>query len=280
MGNGMENDKGHCTRLSTLAVAGVYGADAADFLQAQLSADIATLGAGEARFSCYCSARGQVLALLLVCRRPDGFLLAGSAQLLPGVLKRLQLYVLRARVSFGTAADTAVFGLDDAPDAAPGNDPDSFRDSETGLAYGFSSELQTCSGGPQRWKARELRRGVAWLGEETTEKFIPQMLGFERIAAVSFSKGCYPGQEIVARARYLGKVKRRPLLLSLEVAVHLQAGEQVEILRGEEWLAATVIDTVAEDNGQRLVFAVAPGEETAAVTLLRVGAKVYRCATI
>ena len=202
--------------LEYLSVARFRGPDAGNFLQNQLSADIAALGPGDAGFACCCTPKGQVIGLLLVCRQDDDFLVAGSAGLLPGILTRLKMFVFRARVEFLAEPDMQVYGALSAGE--PGG-PAVFQPAGLNLGYRFSTgkELQENPGHGigtgEDFKAAEISRGVVWLDGETSEKFIPQMLGFEQIGAVSFSKGCYPGQEIVARARYLGKVKRKPLVV-------------------------------------------------------------------
>jgi folate-binding Fe-S cluster repair protein YgfZ len=98
--------------LPYLAAARVVGPDAAAFLQAQLSADLSSLPAGGAGFACYCSPRGQVHALLLVLRSDEGFMVAGSAELLPALLQRLRRFVLRSRVDLVAADELTVWGLE------------------------------------------------------------------------------------------------------------------------------------------------------------------------
>jgi len=281
--------------LPYLAAARVTGPDAAAFLQAQLSADVAAIADGEASFACHCSPRGQVYGLLLVRRRNPGFLVAGAAALLPGLLQRLRLFVLRARVELVPADDLAVFGLDRAADAAgeawttvagpayaiaaPDNGPESGP--ESGPAGASAPQ-------PQAWKAGELERGIAWLGPATSERFIPQMLGFDRLGAVSFAKGCYPGQEVIARARYLGKVKRQPRRLLLDDAAAsarlaaggLQEGGNLRLTAGAHRLEATLIDhALRPANGQLLLFVVAP-EAAGGVQSVEIDGRDYRCATI
>lgn len=274
------------TRLALpyLAVARFAGPDAAAFLHAQLSADVAAIADGEGGFACYCSPRGQVLGLLLVCRRGPDFLLAGAAALLPGLLQRLRLFVLRARVELGPADELAVFGLDDAAGAAA-----DAVNSGAGLAYAIAAPHGAPGGAPETsgdaWKAAELRHGVAWLEPATSERFIPQMLGFDRLGAVSFTKGCYPGQEIIARARYLGKVKRRPLRLLLEaadasIAGGLEHGSNLALTAGAEQLEATLVDHAIEpETGRVLLFVVAP-EAAEPAQSVEIGGRSYRCATM
>ena len=185
----------HANALPYLAVARVQGPDAAAFLQAQLSADIATLTDGDATFACYCSPRGQVYGLLLVCREPGrpgeagvgDFLLAGAAGLLPSMIERLRRFVLRARATLDPAPDLAICGAPPEETPAPG-----IYSASPELAYRVVDASQCVPDGPAAatWKTLELRHGVAWLDAATSERFIPQMLGFDRLGAVSFSKGC------------------------------------------------------------------------------------------
>lgn len=279
----------HANALPYLAVARVQGPDAAAFLQAQLSADIAALPGGGATFACYCSPRGQVYGLLLVCReanRPgaesaENFLLAGAAELLPSILERLRRFVLRARVTLEPAGDLAVCGT--RAEVAPATGV--YRTSP-GLAYRIA---ETTHGAPDgradAWKAQELRHGIAWLGAATSERFIPQMLGFDRLGAISFSKGCYPGQEIVARARYLGSVKRKPLRLLVAGAPEIPPGSAVRLVQSAEGgnghgVDGTLIDSApgsAEEQTLVLVVAAVP---EGSVTSLEYAARSYFCATM
>jgi len=267
--------------LPHLAVARVSGVDAGAFLQAQLSADVAALGEGEATFACYCSPRGQVFGLLLVCRVGEEFRLVANRELLHGMLKRLGLFVLRARVVLEMMDGLAVQGCQ-----AGAGDRDAGRGFEPGglgLAYLLIEQIEGLAQDRGNWKEQELLKGVVWLTPATSERFIPQMLGMEGIGAVSFSKGCYPGQEIIARARYLGKVKRRPLLLRLTDAPEPAAGEYLRLRDGEQWLEGNAVDSVvppdADPPGSVLVFAVAPAPQNS-VDSVTIGGRDYRCATI
>lgn len=241
-----------------LAVARFSGSDAGSFLQSQLSADVLAVEAGTTGFACYCTPKGQVLGLLLLGREGDDWLLGGSETLLPAMLKRLQMYVLRSKVTIEPAADLAVTG---------GSGPE----------YSFSERgdpLQEI----EKWRAAELRAGISWLRPGSAEKFIPQMLGFDALGAVSFRKGCYPGQEIVARARYLGKVKRGPLIVETEDAPGAQAGDKVRIRRGDEWSDAVLVDS-AEYDGGAVLFTVAATGGAQPAEELEFGGRSYRCAT-
>ena len=263
------------TPLHYLSVARFQGAEAREFLQNQLSADIAALKPGDACFAAYCSPKGKVLGLLLVGKREDDYLVAAASDLLPGILDRLRIFVMRTRVEFSIEPGLHVFGLESS--AGPAADG-SFQPGELPLRYIFSGEQNDESG--EAFKAEELRQGISWLNADTAEKFIPQMLGHDRIGAVSFTKGCYPGQEIVARARYLGKVKRKPLVVQVAGLLPARPADAVEICRGDTWSRGTLIDSVALDTGETLVLVIAPAEPDSVITGLRHEDCVYRCATI
>ena len=262
--------------LPYLAAARASGADAAAFLHAQLSADVLGLEPNGARFACYCSPRGQVLGLLQVVRVGDDFMLVASSALLPGLLDRLSRFVLRSRVSLEALEGWSCFGL---PEAASDFGGCLIAPIGFDLRYGVAPGPARADEAAALWKAEELRRGVAWLDERTRERFIPQMLGFEALGAVSFSKGCYPGQEIVARARYLGQVKRRPLQIRLECSEPLAAGAAARIRSGEAELEVTVIDSAAGADGRTVAELVGP-EAKGPVEAIEIEGRRYRCATM
>jgi folate-binding protein YgfZ len=246
--------------MSYLAVARFSGDDAGDFLQSQLSADILALQPGESGLACYCTPKGQVLGLLLVGCRHDSYLLAANAALLPGILRRLKMYVMRSKVLIEETAERSVEG-------------------RPGPLYGFV-ETVSPAGSIANWRAMELSHGVTWLNEGSSEKFIPQMLGFDQIGAVSFKKGCYPGQEIVARTRYLGKVKRRPLIVEISGQPGVQPGDKVQVLRGDAWSDAVVADLAPSGKENLVLFTVAAAEPDLPARELRCGGQTYRCATM
>jgi len=267
--------------LDYLSAARFQGPDAGNFLQAQLSADIAALEPGEATFACYCSTRGQVIGLLLVCRQDEDYLVAAAAELLPRILTRLKIFVLRSRLEF---SDQPVIHVCGVRSTQGGSAAGVFQPAGSELRYLFSesSKLAEPGEGNDRarlFRAEEIQNHVAWLGPETSEKFIPQMLGFDQIGALSFTKGCYPGQEIVARTRYLGKVKRKALVVRLEEEITVQPAEAVELRRENSWSKGTVIDTAPGAGSGTLCFIVAPGEPESAPDQLKYQDRSYRCAT-
>ncbi|MGH8035099.1 MAG: YgfZ/GcvT domain-containing protein [Lysobacterales bacterium] len=265
--------------LPYLTLYRIRGADAAAFLQAQLAADTASLGAGASGFAAWCSPRGQVIALLLVCREGDDWLLACEARLADPVFSRLRRYVLRARVEIEPLGGTALAGLPAGEVVTAGMSALEPRQSR--LRYAIVNMATVPEGAytrgthPEPWRAAELKHGVAWLQPATSERFLPQMLGLDQIGAVSFSKGCYPGQEIVARTRYLGKLKRKPVLLEVQGDQPIPAGEPCTVDSTGQAVDAVIIEAAASENAVTLVLVVAPLEEEAPVGTLTVAGRTW-----
>ncbi len=228
--------------LSYLSVIQFSGEDARDFLHRQLSADINVLRPGASSFACLCQPKGRVIALLLVQASEDGAMVVCARELAPLVMQRLGMYVLRDDVSICERPDLKVhgeFGADGAEDLSP----------LPGLSYRLLASAEVSQPGNESWKAHELGLGVTWLAPPSSEEFLPQMLGFERIGALSFKKGCYPGQEVIARTRYLGKLKRHAVLLDTDHTIEPDPMEQVTVLGEDESAAAVVVDRAQLDSG-------------------------------
>ena len=232
-------------RLDTWGVIRARGADAASFLHGQLTTDTAQLGLAQARLAGYCSAKGRLLASFIVWKvAEDELLLACSADLLAPTLKRLRRFVLRAKCVLSDAsAEVPLYGLAGAQAAAwlAASAPmvvwdKRERDATTAIrlpdAAGGLRYL--CAGGavpplpalaPAAWPWLEVRSGVARIELATVEAFVPQMLNYELLGGVDFRKGCYPGQEIVARSQYRGSIKRRSFLFEIDSPA--RAGDDV-----------------------------------------------------
>ena len=252
-----------------LSVFKVTGEDSTRFLNAQLAANTAELQTGQCRFAAYCSARGQVIALLLVCRGVDEYLVCAHAGLASVVVDRLRTYVLRDRVQLHYPCDMRVLGLPrTATDQYSGH---VYVPAKLPFGYAFSDQSTAANHMPTPWKEMELTHGVTWVQPDSSERFIPQMLGFDELGAVSFNKGCYPGQEIIARTRYLGKLKRKPVLVRVSGAGEIPPGSGVLLNSAGQDVEAEVADCAVVNDGRYvLAFLVArlePGEEVSALSL-------------
>jgi folate-binding protein YgfZ len=223
-------------RLTDWGVIRAHGEDAAKFLHGQLTQDIERLTPGRAALAGYCSAKGRLLASFVVWRpAADEVLLACSADLLPATLKRLQMFVLRARCKLSDAsAELPLWGLagEGAAPAMPAwactagyiRLPDALPGMPRWLQLGGSAPALPLLD-PAAWQALEACSGVARIVAATAEQFVPQMVNLELAGGVNFKKGCFPGQEVVARSQYRGTVKRRAQVLT--GAAPLQPGQEV-----------------------------------------------------
>ena len=231
--------------LPALGSLAVRGDDARSFLQNQLSSDVARVSDTSGQLSGWHDPKGRVLAFLRVLPLADGFLLVMHAGLVATVERRLRMFVLRARVTiepgpavYGVSAQTLATllppgaSLPEAAVSAPSEaEPDvklpalvtgdfsALRmPGTTGwlVAGAFTSgQVANDAAAVTAWEQREIEAGIPEVYPETSGEFVAQMLNLDRIGAVSFTKGCYPGQEIVARAHHLGRVKRRAQVFRL-----------------------------------------------------------------
>jgi hypothetical protein len=239
--------------LSHLGVLAVRGEDSVSFLQGQLTNDVRALDANTAQWSGICTPKGRLLGNFLMWRKGDDILLQMSADILPAIHKRLAMFVLRSRVTLRDASDEAVRLVVAGPDApqavaaATGCLPDDAMKTALGpaaqvvrvgadkfvlvLAPDAAPQIwQTLVGtvtpvGAQVWDGLRLRAGIPMITAATQDQFVPQMVNLEVIGGVSFQKGCYTGQEIVARSQYLGKLKRRMYRFHSDAPA--QAGDSV-----------------------------------------------------
>jgi len=236
------------------------GSDAGEFLHNQLSADVMALSSGESTFACYCEPKGRVLALVLVSRQDDDFFMLLSKSLTDLVSTRLKIYVMRAKVEIESLDECSILGANaddesELPSALKTRVPipdsgESFLIIDGDPAIEMSPALQDV------WKLAELERGITWLCSETSAQFLPQMLGYDSLGAVNFRKGCYPGQEIVARTHYLGKVKRHPRLLSTTAVICPNPLEKIEIFSADLKQEAIITDCAPREEGGSCLFVV------------------------
>ena len=219
------------------------GADTLKFLQGQLTNDVALMAPGAVRLAGFCSAKGRLQASFVVWQlAPDDVLLACAASVLPAVLKRLTMFVLRAQCKLsdasaelplhGIAGASARVLLGDTPvwsqRAVAGGTLLRLPDVD-GVARGMLATATPPTGLPalglDAWRALEVRSGIPVIEAATVEQFVPQMLNYEIVGGVDFKKGCYPGQEVVARSQYRGTIKRRMFLFECDAL--LAPGQEV-----------------------------------------------------
>ena len=256
------------TALPHLGVLRVEGEDAAHFLHGQLSQDFILLGPQQARLAAFLSPKGRMLASLVGFKRSaNELLLVLSADLLERTRQRLSMFVLRAKVKISDAsAEFALYGL--AGDAiktiagqalSPWAKLDFEHQSVVGLypAGGQPRALWLGPAGSQpgavpalslaQWQWSEVHSGVATLSAALVDLFVPQMLNYESVGGVNFKKGCYPGQEVVARSQFRGTLKRRAYLAHAPAPVVV--GAEVFAQGETEQPVGTVVQAAAAPAG-------------------------------
>ncbi len=237
--------------LSHNALLEVSGDDATAFLHGQFTNDVQALRVGDAQWNGWLTAKGRMLASFLLVRRPGHYLLMLPAEIAEAVAKRLRMYVLRSRVKIedasGRLARIGIAGPGAAALVAAhwGSTPEAMGSSEKegALAVRLDAERfvvfapvaadvgETLAGVPdggiEAWEAAGIRAGVPTVLAATQEAFIPQMVNFDLIGGVNFKKGCYPGQEIVARTHYRGGLKRRMAMAHVDGAESPKPGDSL-----------------------------------------------------
>ena len=263
------------TALSHLGVIRAEGPDAASFLHGQLTQDFALLKPAEARLAALCTAKGRMIASFIGIRpQPELILLVCSRDILAATLKRLSMYVLRAKVKLSDATEAfPLYGLAGGAleingiDAAalpgqrlamspPGVDGDVSvvplhpADGTARALWIAPAGSAAPVGDPMElalWQWGEVRSGIATLTTPVLDAFVPQMLNYESVGGVNFKKGCYPGQEVVARSQFRGTLKRRAYVVRSDAQV--EPGQEVFAAGDDEQPVGTVVQSAAAPGG-------------------------------
>ena len=257
------------TALPQLGVIRALGDDAASFLQSQLTQDMVQMRPGDTRLAALCNPKGRMLASFIACRRaPDEFWLVCSRDLLPATLRKLSMFVLRAKVRLSDASDElALYGLiGDAARAASTGEAlasDAFVAPLPPADGAARALLITAAGSPAPagqalppgwWDWAAVRGGVATVTKAVAEAFVPQMLNYESVGGVNFKKGCYPGQEVVARSQFRGAIKRRAYVAQVDGVA--QAGDDVFAAADPEQPVGQIAQAATTPQGGTAVIAV------------------------
>ena len=269
--------------LSDLTTLALSGDDALTFLQGQVTNDVTLLGLDKAHYSGYCSPKGRLLALFLAYRQAEAIHLQFNGELAEPIAKRLKMYVMRSKVKLDNIDDDIVkLGISGAnakqalsaffstiPALAL-----ELSHNENGTLIRLSGPLprfeivcntdsakriwtelkKTCQPvGKAAWEWLEIQAGIPDIALSTQEEFVPQMVNLDCLNGINFKKGCYTGQEIVARTHYLGKVKRRTHLLHLATSAPAQAG--MDVITDKQDVVGKVVRAAPAPNGGHDVLA-------------------------
>jgi folate-binding protein YgfZ len=274
---------GFVAPITDLGLIAVGGDEAANFLHSQLTNDVEHLASGEARLAGYCTPKGRLQASFLMWRDADSVYLQLPRELQAPLQKRLSMFVLRAKAKLRDASEdpqrAVVLGLggvkaEAALRAHVGDLPSAphavvehalgtvirLADAFGAPRYQWLTSIDTAMarlpalaetlalGGNVAWQLAAIHAGVPQITQKTQEQFVPQMVNMELLGAVNFKKGCYPGQEIVARSQYLGKLKRRTALATIDNPA-ARAGDEVFSLSDPDQPSGMIVNAAMNGAG-------------------------------
>lgn len=270
------SEQSQLATLDQLGVIHVGGEDASAFLQSQLSNDINLASRSKAQFSSYNNPKGRILAFFLIVPSNDGYYLVLPQSIIEKTIKRLQMFVMRSKVILKDASDEYVcLGLINPQTEPPvlelpatdyeivetrsgfvcklPSEPARYlllllNDQAKTIWPSLTENSKPCS--HHVWNWLDIQAGLPNINDKTIEEFVPQMVNLDLIDAVNFKKGCYPGQEIVARMHYLGKPKRRMFKLHSSVPHATTAGTDLFLAGGDGQSAGKlVVSEPAKNEG-------------------------------
>jgi len=287
--------------LSHYGLISVHGEDAAAFLQAQLTNDLRSVDDRRSQLSGYCSAKGRLLASFRVLHRGDSYYLCLPGEMIESLLKRLRMFVLRSRVTLEDASDTfvhlGVSGADSEEELrsfageipqtlhavcqdeqqlivrVPGIHPsfEIFTDVDKARELWTRLNVRSAPIGAEAWQLLDIQAGIPMIYPQTSEAFVPQMVNLQLVDGVSFKKGCYPGQEIVARMQYLGKLKRRMYRAKIDTESAPQPGDDVYSSSDPSQSAGKLVSAAAHPDGGYAALAVLQISSAEGETQLHLG---------
>ena len=262
------------TALANLAVLKVTGSDAKQFLQGQLTCNVNELSNNNSFFAAFCNAKGRTISTLLILKQATSFLIILPHALLDKVTNKLKMYVLRSDVQLTNASEAfCLMGMNtDSTVLLPTLPESDFavtehdahviklpaaqtrylliasydKAEEVWSSLTQNNSLTPCSS--NTWDYQDISAGMAWLSQESSEAFIPQMLNIDALGGISFNKGCYTGQEIVARTHYLGQSKRRLFLAECDLSAVVDSDTKLHEIN------STVLSTYTNEQHRRLLL--------------------------
>ncbi|WP_028534191.1 YgfZ/GcvT domain-containing protein [Paludibacterium yongneupense] len=257
--------------LNGFSVIRVTGDDAQSFLQGQFSSDILAIDETNSQLSSYSTAKGRMQATMLIWRQHDAYFLLVSSDIALAFCKRLSMFILRSKVKAEVVGGECILlGLAGAAaENAAGDVPfesGAVASRDGGIALRLPNDALMLALTPEAaadvlarlgddvvpvsaevWGILDIDAGIPWVTSATVEQFVPQMANMDLLGAVSFKKGCYPGQEIVARTHYLGKVKRR--LYRVRIPEMASSGDSLYSPGSADQAIGQVVNVSRETSG-------------------------------
>ncbi len=260
--------------VAGLGVLTISGVDAVNFLQGQITCNINDISDSKSSLGAICNPKGRAITTFLLVKSGDGFLMLLPEELLAAVKKRLQMYVMRSKVILTDSSEQlcliglsedASFSIDPAEPSFATSRQDNITVDLQGrslviadadnaqtlwaerLKRGFQPESSA------QWRYLDIISGIPWLTEASSEEFIPQMLNLDKLGGISFTKGCYTGQEIVARTHYLGKAKREMFLAECDCLTPPEPNSSIIDAGTEQSIGKVLYAQLAKNSCKMLI---------------------------
>jgi tRNA-modifying protein YgfZ len=270
------SDKNIIMDLSQFDVLAISGEDASAFLHSQFCSDVAALAQNEVQTSAWCNIKGRVIASFLLYRASDCYYLLLEKEITEKLQKRLQMFVLRSRVSIVRKSDQMqCIGIrgeivhKDLQQYRTNTDESGIE--VLGLRDAIPRSILLCTSvqarplwlalaknalaiGSKYWSLLDIRAGIAWIGGSGSEEFLPQSLNLDLTGGLSFNKGCYPGQEIVARMHFRGKLKQRLFLLQASIDEAPAVTSKLHVADRSQYIGM-VVNSFLQQNNRCLILA-------------------------
>ena len=252
------------SRLDHLGCIELTGEDSEDFLQGQLTNELSAISPWQSQLSGYCNPKGRALAIFRVLKTETSICLLCPQDLVESMIKRLQLYKMRAKVEVKARDDLQAFGLINVGTETPRTTDWLWQiDHNRKIAIATEEQSDPLLGRPHPitdsslWRLTDILAGQPQVYAATSEAFIPQQINLDLVDGVSFTKGCYPGQEIVARLRYLGKLKQRMIAGKVKCDQSIVPGTPLFTSERPKQKSGSVVDVV-ETGGYQVLLAMVP----------------------
>lgn len=279
---------GFICKLTQLGIISVSGPDAVSYLQGKVTIDIGALADDQVQIGCQCDFKGKTWSIFYAFKDQQCVSLISHTDSIPASLLELKKFGVFSDATFEDQTESWTFfaGAGDKAEtiatqifgALPAqhntritnekgsvirlNTPVSRyllmlkKESADELQADLNGQLDT----EQYWEALDIRAGIANIQAETSNEFVPQMMNLQALDAINFEKGCYLGQEVVARTKYLGKNKRAAFILAADSEHKCKAGQQLEIKLGENWRRGGTVLRSAAIESQTWILAVLPND--------------------
>lgn len=274
--------------LPHFGILSVTGKDAAKLLQGQITCNVNDISETQSSLAAMCNPKGRVIATFLLAKKIDTFLLVLPIEMLETVRKRLHMFILRSDAKITDSSDEfCLMGLNEPVQSAQFFATENHQDilsitipalnnrkllmSNSGSAISLWSNIVASQGyqvgHSDEWNYLDILSGIPWVTTTTSEEFIPQMLNLDKLGGISFTKGCYTGQEIVARTHYLGKSKREMFLAECQTSTPPYPNSTIVELDGNQQEAVGKVLVVQASQQDCKMLVILQNTETAFTNL-------------